>query len=250
MQVMTSRSGRRGPSRGAVALGTLVGAILLFGGIGVAWLAFGTPFISRFTPTGRPEAAQMVMGMLAWTVALIAPAAFVIAGLARIAAVVDSVASARPKSTPVTRMANTLDEDLVVVTRLRLPDGRIVPELVIGPFGAAVIEELPPPAATRHRAGVWEIRATGGKWIPFENPLDRAARDAERVRHWLAHDDQDFLVKVYAAVVATDTTLPRTPGCAVITKDQISAWLGSLPPQRSLTASRRQRLIEDLQTAL
>ncbi len=83
----------------------------------------------------------------------------------------------------------------------------------------------------------------------MESPLDRAARDAERVRRWFAHDDQDFLVKVYAAVIAPDTTLPRTPSCAVITKTQIAAWLASLPPQRSLTESRRARLIEDLRAA-
>jgi hypothetical protein len=248
MQVLPSRSARPGPSRGAVALGTLVGVVLFFGGIAVAWLMFATPFITRFTPSGRPETVQMVTGMLAWTVALIAPAAFVIAGLARIASVVDAVASARPPATPVTRLASSLGEDFVVATRLRLPDGRLIPELVLGPFGVAVIEELPPASASRHRDGVWEVRATGGKWLPLENPLDRAARDAERVRRWLAHDDQDFLVKVYAAVVAPDTTLPRTPTCAVVTKDQIAAWLGSLPAQRSLTAIRRQRLVEDLRS--
>lgn len=246
MQVITPRTARRGPSRGAIVLGTLVGAVLFFGGLVVAWLAFGTPFITRFTPIGRPETTQVVAGMLAWAFALIAPAAFIIAGLARIVAVFDSVASARPRKTPVSRLADALGEDLVVATRLRLPDGRVVPELVIGPFGAAIIEELPPASATRHRSGVWEVRVAGGKWASLENPLERAARDAERVRRWFAHDDQDFLVKTYAAVVAPDTTLPRTPTCAVITKEQIAAWLASLPAQRSLTPSRRARLIEQL----
>ncbi len=246
MQVITPRAGSRGPGRGAIVVGTLVGATLLFGGFVVAWLAFGTPFITRFTPIGRPETTQMVAGMLAWAVALIAPVAFIIAGLARIVAVFDSVASTRPRATPVSRLADALGEDLAVATRLRLPDGRLIPELVVGPFGAAVIEELPPPGVTRHRAGVWEIRMSGGKWAPFENPLERAARDAERVRRWFADDDQDFLVKVFAAVVAPDTTLPRTPACAVITKEQIPAWLSSLPAQRSLTPNRRERLVEQL----
>jgi hypothetical protein len=246
MQVITPRSEQRGPAPLSVVLGTLVGATLLIGGFVVAWLVFGTPFISRFTPSGRPETTQMVAGMLAWTVALIAPAAFILAGLARIVAVFDAVSAAKPRKSAVSRLADALGEDLVVASRLRLPDGRVVPELVLGPFGAAVIEELPPAAATRTRGAGWEVRMSNGKWKPIENPLERAARDAERVRRWFAHDDQDFLVKVYAAVVAPDTTLPRTPGCAVITREQIAAWLASLPPQRSLTPSRRERLVEQI----
>jgi len=250
MQIITPRSAYGGPSHGAIAIGTLVGAVLLVGGIVVAYMAFGTTFVTRFSITaGRPETAQVVAGMLAWTVALIAPAAFILAGLARIVAVIDSVASARPSRTSVSRIADTLGDDLIVASKVRLPDGRVVPELVVGPFGAAVIEPLPPAEASRHRAGAWELRVTGGRWIPLENPLDRASRDAERVRRWLAGGDQDFLVKVHAAVVAPDTTLPRTPTCAVITHDQIPAWLASLPVQRSLTAMRRERIVEILRNA-
>jgi hypothetical protein len=247
MQVIAPAS-RRGPALHSIVLGSIVGAVLLVGGFAVAFLTFGTPFISRFTPGVRPEAAHMVAGMLAWTFALIAPAAFIMAGLARIAATIESVSRARPRATATTRAAAALSDDYVVTPRLRLPDGRIVRELVLGPFGVAVIEELPPPAASRHRNGVWEVRIRG-RWMPIENPLERAARDAERVRRWLADDEQDFLVKVYAAVVAPDTTLPRTPACAVITNDQIPAWLASLPPQRSLNELRRERLVRMIREA-
>jgi len=249
MQVITPHVGRQGPSLGRIALGTLVGATLLIGGFVVAWLAFATPFITSFTPVGRPETTQIVAGMLAWAFALIAPAAFIIAGAARLVAVIESVASARPGPSAVARLADALGEDLVVATRLRLPDGRVIPELVLGPFGAAVIEELPPPGASRHRGDVWEVRGPGRKWTPLENPLDRAVRDAERVRRWLADGDQDFLVKVHAAVIGHDPTLPRTPGCAVITRHQIAPWLASLPPQRSLTSGRRERLVEQIRAA-
>jgi hypothetical protein len=244
MQVITPRTARRGPGRGSVLLGVSVGAVLLGGGLIVAFLAFGTPFITRFTPTGRPDTSQMVSGMLAWSFALIAPAAFIIAGVARIAAVLDSMAAARPRPTPAARLRAVLGDEYVAAARVRLPDGRIVPELVLGPFGAAVIEELPPAGAVRHHGHAWEVRTGPKKWMPLENPLDRAARDAERVKRWFAGDDSDFVVKVYAAVVAPDTTLPRTPSCAVITKEQIPAWLQSLPAQRSLTPQRRERLIE------
>src|SRR5919108_199438 len=242
MQVITSRTTRRVP-RASLVLGTLVGAGLLVGGLSVAWLAFGTPFISQFTPAGRLGPTQFVTGMLAWSFALFAPAAFTIAGLARLVIVVDSVTSAKPKPTPVSRLARQLGEDYVVASRLRLPEGRVIPDLVLGPFGAAVIEMAPPAGAIRRHGDAWEVRTAKG-WMPLENPLERATRDAERVRSWFTHDDRDFLVKVYAAVIDPNGTLQRSSTCAVIAPDQVQAWIQGLPAQRSLTASRREGLIE------
>ncbi|HEY6057890.1 MAG TPA: hypothetical protein VIV06_07645, partial [Candidatus Limnocylindrales bacterium] len=112
-----------------------------------------------------------------------------------------------------------------------------------------VFEPLPPAAITRHSAGRWEVRTTSGRWLPLENPLERAARDAERVRRWIGAMDADYVVKVHAAVIAPDASLPRTPTCAVVTRDDIPAFLSSLPPQRSLTETRRQRLIELVESA-
>jgi hypothetical protein len=149
MQVITSRRSSHGGLI-SVLIGTAVGAILLLGGLLVGFLTFGTPFISSFTPSGRPETAEVVAGMLAWTFALIAPSVFVIVGLARIVAVLDAIASGRPRPTPASRLARVLSDDYVAASRLRLPDGRAVPELVVGPFGVAMLAELPPAAATRH----------------------------------------------------------------------------------------------------
>ena len=224
-------------------MGTTVGAVLLVGGVTVGWLAFGTPFISLFTPPGRLGPSQFLTGMLAWSVALIAPAAFLMAGLARLVTVYDSVVSSRPRPTPVARLARQLGEEYVVATRLRLPDGRVIPDLVLGPFGAAVIEQAPPAAATRRHGEAWEVRTDRG-WMPMESPLDRATRDAERVRSWFTNDDRDFLVKVYAAVIVPDGSLQRTASCAVITPAQIQPWILGLPAQRSLTESRRENLTE------
>lgn len=240
MQVIAVRS--TGATRRATFVGALVGAILFVGGLTVAYLAFGTTFVTRFMPGARAETSQILAGMLAWTVALVAPAAFLMAGLARLVEVWDSVSRARRP--PVTaRAAKSLSDEYVVVPRVRLPDGRVLREVVVGPFGIAVIEELPPPAASRHQNGVWEVRLRGDKWLPIENPLERAAADAERVRRWLGTDDQDFVAKVYAAVVAPDTTVPRTAACAVVTMEQIPGWLASLPAQRSLNEQRRERLV-------
>lgn len=233
-----------GRTRLRLAVGLLVGAALVVGGLALAFLMLGTPFLSTFTPTGRPEPAQMAMGALAWAVALIAPAAVLVVGAARLATVVDTFLSSRPRPSPATRMAAALGPDLLVASRVRLPDGRVIPELVIGPFGAAVIEELPHPRVTRRHGVSWEVRGPRGRWLPLENPLDRASRDAERVRRWAAHEDHDFVLKVYPAVVSSDPTVERSPTCAVISAEQIPAWLRSLPVQRSLTEGRRTRLVE------
>jgi hypothetical protein len=136
---------------------------------------------------------------------------------------------------------------MAVATGLTLPDGRGVSELVIGPFGAAVIRELPPAAVTRIRGDSWQVRTSRG-WIALENPLERATRDAERVRRWLT-DDDDFLVKVYSAVVGPAPTVARTPHCAVLAPDQLAAWIAALPSQRSLTPGRLQRVIDTVRGA-
>jgi hypothetical protein len=233
-----------GRARLRLAVGLVVGAALIAGGLALGFLMLGTPFLAAFTPTGRPEPGQAAVGALAWAVALIAPAAVLVVGAARMATVVDAFLSSRPRQTPASRLAAELGAGHHVAARVRLPDGRVIPELVIGPFGAAVIEELPPARVTRRRGTSWEVLGPRGQWLPFENPLDRATRDAERVRRWAAHEDHDFVLKVYPAVVSSDPTVERTASCAVIAADQIPAWLRSLPLQRSLTEGRRTRLVE------
>jgi hypothetical protein len=80
--------------------------------------------------------------------------------------------------------------------------------------------------------------------VPIESPLERAGRDGERVRGWLATDDHDFLVRTYAAVVTDDPRIERTSSCAVVRTADLGAWLEALPPQRGLTPQRRERLVE------
>ena len=57
-------------------------------------------------------------------------------------------------------------------------DGRAVSDVVLGPFGAAVIRELPPAAMTRIREGRWEL-AYAARLDALENPLERAGRDSD-----------------------------------------------------------------------
>lgn len=250
MQVIAASNGRLAiPSRRSLIVGAAIGGVLVIGGLTVAWLAFGTPFISRFAPVSRPTSTQVATTVLAWTFAVVAPMSFLLAGVARIAALVDTLFASRGRRTSVIRMAQKLPDDYVVVSRSRLSDGRVIPDLVVGPFGLAVIEDAPSPRTSHRNGDAWEVRTETGSWIPIENPLDKAARDAGRVRRWLAQEDHDFVVKVHAAVVAKDASLTRTVSCAVITQVQIPAWLAALPIQRSLSASRRARLVEVLRSA-
>lgn len=236
----------RAPSRPPIVPlvgGTLVGGTLVVGGLLLAYIALATPVLGSLLPGGRPDAARMAVGMLVWAIALVAPAAFLLAGANRLARTLSAVRRHVPHRSGPLRALHDLPEGMVWLDGLILPDGRPVSNLVVGPFGAAVVRELPPAAVTRVREGRWEARGSRG-WIALEDPLERAARDAERVRRWMGHDDADFVVKVYAAVVGPEPTIARTAGCAVLAPEQLTGWLGALPPQRSLTESRRAQMIE------
>jgi hypothetical protein len=253
MQVITSHRQAGRPSQLAVASAIVFGFLCLTTSASVVWLVFGAGFLELFNPTtSRPSAGQLVMGGLAWTLALTAPAAFGIAGVAKLATAHDRWQARRPRVTPAVRLARTIGDDHIVATQVSIPDGgRAVPELVIGPFGAAIIEELPPPGAVLSR-GVrsWEVRVGNGYIRTIDNPLERAARDADRVRTWLTDADTDHVMKVYAAVVGRDQRVERSPSCAVLAPDQVAAWLSSLPPQRSLDEGRRERVARLLRSAL
>jgi hypothetical protein len=253
MQVLTSTHAKAGrPSRFAVVTAAGLGAALVVTSAALLYLVFVANFLDRFMPTGRPTTFELVSGALAWTFALTAPAGFGLVGLARLATAFDRWRARRPRVTPAVRLRRAIGDDHIVATSIRLPDGAsIVPELVIGPFGAAIIEELPPVGAVLSR-GVrsWEVRVGNGYIRTIANPLDRAAHDAERVRRWLSPDDGDMILKVYAAVVGNDPNVQRTPSCALIAPNQVAEWLASLPPQKSLDKGRADRLVREIRSAL
>jgi hypothetical protein len=253
MQVLVSNHVRAGqPTRFGVATALLVGSALVTSSVVLLYLVFGENFVDRFMPTGRPSTYELIAGALAWTFALTAPAGFGLVGVARLVTAHDRWRARRPRITPALRLRRTIGDDHVVATSIRLPDGsRTLPELVVGPFGAAVIEELPPVGAVMSR-GVrsWEVRVGNGAIRTIENPLSLAAHDADRVRAWLSPDDSDHVLKVYAAVVGTDPRVERTPAVALIAPAQVAEWLSSLPPQKSLDADRREKLVTQVRAAL
>jgi hypothetical protein len=105
---------------------------------------------------------------------------------------------------------------------------------------------MPPARFLRHTGSSWEARHRSGRWIPYENPMERATRDGERVKRWFSGTERDYVLRVYAAVVTEDPTVLRTPTCAVVTPEQVPAWLASLPPSRSITADRKNEIVEQL----
>ena len=253
MQVLASQRAIPGrPSRVQMLSAFSAGAILLLTSLTVLYLVFAAGFLDQFTPAGRPTTYQVVSGALAWTFALTAPAAAGLVGLLRLATAFERFQARRPRVTPAVRLARAIGDDHIVATGLRLPDGsRIVPELVIGPFGAAVIEELPQASSVLSR-GVrsWEIRAGVGNVRTIESPLERAKRDSDRVRAWLSSDETDLILKVYAAVVGDDPNVDRSSTCAVLEPNQLVEWLASLPPQRSLDTGRRDHIVKLVRAAI
>jgi hypothetical protein len=249
MQLLASHRTVR-PPLVPVIIGGTVGIVLLTGGIFLAWIALATPVVGSLTPTAvRPGLVQLAAGGIVWGIALVAPPSFAIVGALRLGRVIRAL-TARPPRRAVAQLAGELGDDFVVAQDARLPDGRVIRNLVVGPFGLAVLEELPPERATRHQGTAWEIRRRDGRWVPYENPIERIGRDGERVRSWFGTQERDFVVKVYSAAVTTDSNLARTPACAVITPDQISAWLASLPPSRALTADRRLDVVDRVRTLI
>ena len=253
MQVIASSRAASGrPSRAQVVSAFSVGAILVGASLTVLYLVFAAGFLNQFTPAGRPTTYQVVSGALAWAFALVAPAAGGLLGITRLATAFERYRARRPRVTPAVRLARAIGDDHIVATGVTLAEGsRDIPELVIGPFGAAVIEELPDASSVMSR-GVrsWEVRTGNGHVRTIENPLERATRDGDRVRSWLSSDETDHILKVYAAVVGNDPHVERTAACAVLAPDQVAEWLTSLAPQRSLDGGRRERIIRQVRAAI
>jgi hypothetical protein len=236
------------PAHGPFLKGTVVGGLLLIGGLALGWVALATPVVHVLAPpVVRPAPDQVLLGALVWGLSLVFPPAFAIGGAIRLSIVASSLLQ-RPKVGPVSGAIPVLGDEYFVAPSVRFADGRVIRNLVIGPFGVAVIGELPAPSNVRRQGTAWEMRRFDGRWVPLENPLDKATRDAERIRHWIADDDRDFIVKVYAAVLIGEQGITRSATCAAITVDQIPGWLASLPPQRSLNADRRAGVVERIRS--
>ena len=227
----------------SLVIGGVSGTILIVSGLTFEFATLLTPYFDRVARGGFGASAGPG-GAAAWGAAVLFGAVFLGVGAARLAGLLADV-RAGAVANPVILPARDPDEP-VMALNVDVGDGRPIPKLVVGQFGAAVIRDLPDTSVARHQGPYWEGLSDSG-WVRIESPLDRASRDAERVRRWFAHDERDYVVRVYAAVLTTEPALSRTPTCAVISETQLEPWLRSLPVQRSLNEARRAQLLAMLQ---
>ncbi len=179
MQLTTST--KPTPHLGSLIGGTLLGALFVTAGLLVAYLTLETPFVAQLVPGSRTGPSPVGFTTAIWSFALIAGGALLVAGTNRLAITVAHLRSAGVHVSVVARALQGSTLNLAVVRDVTPSDGRVIPELVIGPFGAVVIHELPRPDVIRPAsapATSWEIRTSDG-WWPTEHPLDRAARTAQ-----------------------------------------------------------------------
>jgi hypothetical protein len=214
-----------------------------------AWLVFATPLLARLVSLDARGGGSPIVGAVALAVALTAPACFTFLGITRLAGAVGHARAGRPAPTPVARMADRLPPGCAVIPAILLPDGRRIPDVVVGPHGVAFFERLPPAAAVRRTGERWEARFADGSWRPIENPFQRAARDGERLRRHLEAEERDFVVRIQAAVIGDGAGDEGSDGCAVVALGDVPAWLAALPVQRGLTPDRLahvRALLEEL----
>jgi hypothetical protein len=228
----------------AVAGQTIAGMGWLVVGLAAGWLVFATPILARAVSLNSRSAAAPLLGAAVWAVALTAPTVFVVLGTVRLAGVAAHLRGRAGPARPVHAMAARLPAGVETLPTICLPDGRRVPDVVLGPHGIAFFEPLPPPTATRHLGGRWEARFADGTWRPIENPLDRAARTADSLRRFLAQGDRDFVVKVHPAVTSNEPQVERTVSCAVVALRDVPSWIAALPAQRGLSPDRLQHVRE------
>ncbi len=221
--------------------GALFGSVLVVAGLLAYYATIATPMVSTLAPGATGSGGSVGIGFGIWGFAMLAGGGLLVAGTSRLAWLLAILRHRPARGGPAaTALASAADE-VVVASNVVLADGTVVPELVIGAFGAAVVHAMPPSRPIRHGAR-WETRTSDG-WMPMDDPLEAAARDADRVRRWLSVADLDFVVRVYAAVVVDDRTIQRSARCATITPEQIPGWIAVLPRQRTLTKGRRDRLL-------
>jgi hypothetical protein len=239
----------RRPATLAMAGRAVIGIAWLGIAAAAAWLVFGTPLLASVATPASRGAATPAVGALVWAVALTAPACFAILGITRLTGALHLARGSHERLPPVAQRAAQLPPGCSVIPWIRLPDGRRIPDVVVGQHGVVIFERLPPPEAARRTGDRWEVRFVDRTWRSIENPLQRAARDGERLRRHLDTGDRDFVVRVQAAVIGDPAQVGRTDGCAIVRLDDVPAWLAALPLQRGLTPDRLahvQELLEAL----
>jgi hypothetical protein len=190
---------------------------------------------------GDSRITQQLFGTATWGLVFLIPGLFIVLGLARMVRAVE--ARPRPRrDRPAASQRGQISDDFMVAGAVRLPDGRTIPEVIVGPHGLTVVEEVPPRHASREASHHWEVRDRTGRWSAVEHPLDRAARDVERLRRWLGNSMEDYTPRFTAVCIADDDRVRRSSEVAVIRRNQLAEFLGAQPSLRQMTADRRERI--------
>jgi hypothetical protein len=215
--------------------------LLVIIGLGVIGLILATGILQSVGQVGDSRITQQLFGTATWGLAFLIPGLFIVLGLARIVRAVE--ARPRPRrDRPAASQRGRISDDFQVAQTVRLPDGRTIPEVVVGPHGLTVVEEVPPRHASRQGSHHWEVRDRSGRWSAVEHPLDRAARDVERLRRWLGNHMEDYTPRFTAVCIADDDRVARSSDVAVIRRSQLADFLGAQPPLRQMTLDRRDRI--------
>ena len=170
-------------------------------------------------------------------------AALLVAGTDRLATMMATVrCPGRPVDRRWSERSSHCPDDVIVATDVVPDDGRPIPELVVGAFGVAVVHEIGPPTRSAASGDRGRLGRRDG-WAPTEHPLDRATRDAERVRRWLANGDLDFVSASTRRSSRPTRSIPRSAVCAV-DHGRADPRLDRrpAPPAQSLSAGRIQQV--------
>lgn len=233
--------------------GLLVGAALIGAGLWVGLREIADGSLAGLLAVGRASSLGMLGGAIAWTFGVVGPALLVLLGSSRLV----RSAGRYPRRTaePFLKIARALPGDRIVAVGLRLPDGRRIQGLTVGPEGVVVFGQLPPPNALRVSGPTWQVRAGDG-WRPVDEPLNGARRDADAVRRWLGEIPFDPPLVVRAAVVdpyrskrRPDRT-PSSGACPLLGPDEVARHLESLPEAARLTPGRQEQLVARLRSAM
>ena len=202
--------------------------------LGVIWLVIaaviaagmvGTPIVATLAACASYGSGIAVAALLV-VLAVLVPFSLAVAGTARIREALYLALEAKPALPLRPVMAGAAVG--ASTGRLSLPDGRAMPEVAIGRFGAAVFRHIPGDAAVRRFGDHFEFQVDG-QWIPFDEPSRRAGRDAAALQSVSGLAGSEFVAKVYAAVVTTAGDENERPGCAILRPDQILPFLAGLP---------------------
>ena len=226
MEVIQPARSMPKPSIGPLLGGTAIATILIVTGIVMAYVVLATPMLGTILPSGRLNIGQMATGILIWAIALVGPAAFVLLGASRLVRILTTLKVRNPPRSTLLRAL-----DLAAGRRRGRPRSdaprrarrqRRRPRVLRRrghPRAAAGRDDADP----RGPLGAADASAAGCRSrIRWSAPV----RDAERVRRWLGHDDADFVVKTYAAVVGRGRSITSGPPIArSLRRTSWRAWI-------------------------